>query len=231
MLILTMIVISMLLMLIARVTMTIQVCTWNHTVSKVFNNEQVESGLLALSLPCWHLLRIREMDEGVLHLGFYMDVRQTSAPPTPSTRINRPMSSALSHQCHPWPYQDTGALLDFIAQRAMASAGLLFPLLSWNPTTQRMLGDPKIGWTWMNMINTRGNSPTLQQEICLSSKSKWYWSLSLASTSHQICPWNALKASCARTCASAAKRVSLFLFPPTSLGRVRPWGSRWVSAL
>ncbi len=39
-------------------------------VSKVFDNEQVESGLSALFFPCWHLLRIREMDEGVLHLGY-----------------------------------------------------------------------------------------------------------------------------------------------------------------
>ena len=148
MLILTMIVISMLLMLIARVTMTIQVCTWNHTVSKVFNNEQVESGLLALSLPCWHLLRIREMDEGVLHLGFYMDVRQTSAPPTPSTRINRPMSSALSHQCHPMAIPRYWSIVGF-----HCTAGHSFCRSAVSPSELKSNHTTDAGWSknWMDM--------------------------------------------------------------------------------
>ncbi len=86
------------------------------------------------------------------------------------------------------------------------------------------------GWTWMNMVKTHETVPRLcnHKSICHRSGTGVFLYLPKAIKSVHEMP---RKYPVHALVQAAAKHISLVLFPPTSLVRVRPWGSRWVSVL
>ena len=154
--------------------------------------------------------------------------------PTPSTRINRPLI------CFEPPMSSPAIPRYWSIVGFHCTAGHGFCRSAVSPSELKSNHTTDAGWSknWMNMdeydkhtrqfpdFATR-NLFVIEIEVVLESFFSFHKPSNLSMKCLEM-PW---KHRVHALVQAAAKRVSLFLFPPTSLGRVRPWGSRWVSAL